>query len=202
MKRIAVLASGHGTLFEFISEGLSRRMPQAEVSALITDRRSCGAAEKASARNIPVIVVSRKDPVKYKSGLAEAFRRLDCDLYVLAGFLGIIPEEITREFSGRIINTHPALLPCFGGIGFYGLRVHETVINSGARVTGCTVHFVTERVDGGPIIAQRCVEVLDKDTPESLAERVKEVERPLLLQVVVNLLSKEFSISGNRVFIE
>ena len=202
MKRIAVLASGHGTLFEFVVRGLMRDAPHIVVSALITDRKSSGAAERASSMNIPVIVIGRKEPERYRYNLMKIFTDLDCDLFVLAGFLGIIPSEITEKFSGRIINSHPALLPCFGGMGYYGLKVHQHVIDSGAKVTGCTVHFVTGKVDGGPIIAQRCVEVHDDDTAETLSERVKDVERPLLLHVIISLLSGRASVSGNRVTIE
>jgi phosphoribosylglycinamide formyltransferase-1 len=118
---------------------------------------------------------------------------------VLAGFLKILSGSFIRAFPNRIINIHPSLLPCFGGKGFYGEKVHKSVIESGARISGCTVHFVTEDVDLGPIIDQESVPVLDRDTPEQLAMRIHPVEHELLVRSIRLLVSGRYEIIGKRV---
>ena len=117
---------------------------------------------------------------EFYARLTKLFKAEGIDYILLAGWLKIIPESFISAFEDRIVNIHPSLLPSFGGKGYYGLRVHEAVLDYGAKVSGCTVHFVTAEVDGGAIIAQECVRVLNDDTPETLQQRVLAVEHMLL----------------------
>ncbi len=197
MKKLVVLASGQGTIFRYILEHLGKELPDTTVTALISDKSSCGAIDVAHSNDIQTIITRRW--LKQAQNLEAAFEYTNADLYVMAGFLSILPPAVVQKWKLKIINTHPSLLPCFGGKGFYGEKVHAKVIESGAKITGCTVHFVTEDIDGGPIIAQKSVEVLDSDTPSSLADRVKPVERELLVSSIRALLFQKFRISGQRV---
>jgi phosphoribosylglycinamide formyltransferase-1 len=147
---------------------------------------------------MPVQVIDRKDQF-FRKRLEDELLKINPDFIVLAGFLSILPDSILDNFRHRIINTHPALLPCFGGMGMYGLRVHRAVIESGARYSGCTIHLVTGEVDGGPIIAQSIVEVKDNDTAESLSDRVKEAEHLLMTETLRKLLTSDYAVSGKRV---
>ena len=187
---IAVFASGEGTNFQSIIDAISDGSVRARISALISNRSDCGAVRRAREAEIPSFHFS------WKKESEANFRNLGS---VLAGFLRIMPPEIIAQFSMRIINTHPSLLPCFGGMNFYGEKVHASVISSGARFSGCTTHFVTGNVDGGPIISQAVVPVLDDDDPESLAARIKEVEHQNLITSINLILSGNYRIEGNRV---
>ncbi len=197
MKKLAVLASGRGTTFEYILNHLGSSLPDTAVTALITDKSNAGALGIAESRGIKTIITRKW--LKQAENLEIAFEQVNADLYVLAGFLSILPQKVVEKWKNRIINTHPSLLPCFGGMGYYGEKVHSKVLESGVRITGCTVHFVTDDVDGGPIIAQQAVEVLDNDTPETLSERVKVVEKDLLISTIKKLLTSKYSVSGQRV---
>jgi phosphoribosylglycinamide formyltransferase 1 len=180
--RIAVLASGSGTnlqaLLDYLDAlGGARR---AEVVVVGSDRRDAGALARARARGIATALIDPRD-----GALLDAL--LDAhaiDLVVLAGYLKLVPRTTAMRFRGRMLNVHPALLPAFGGPGMYGLRVHRAVLESGARVSGATVHFVDEAYDRGAIIAQWPVPVFEEDGPEELAARVLRVEHVLLPRVV------------------
>ncbi len=198
-KRIAVLASGLGTTFEYIVESCKKKELDAEVSCLGSDRESSGASIKAKLEGIETLLIFTESEESFLLSLHGLVKRHSPDVIVLAGFNKILPSAFVREQRLRIINTHPALLPCFGGKGMYGMHVHRKVIESGARISGCSVHFVDEGVDTGPIIAQETVDIDDIDTPNSLAEKVKAIEKPLLVKSLQRILFSEYSIVGKRV---
>jgi phosphoribosylglycinamide formyltransferase-1 len=193
--KIVVMASGEGTTFQEIYQACSYGRINAEVVALISDRLDSGAVVKAGKLNVPVIHYS----LTKKEIIIRELEKLKPDLIVLAGFLKILPEEFIDNFAGKIVNTHPSLLPCFGGKGMYGINVQHAVLKSGTKVTGCTIHLVDKDVDHGPIIAQETVPVLSTDTPESLQIRVHSVELGLYVDAISTLLKFDHTIVGNRV---
>lgn len=200
-KRIVVLASGEGTNFQALADAVAKGELDAEIVGLISDRKGAGALKRARDHGIKAISFPRTEENRetYFRELGTKIENLNPDLIVTAGFMKILPTWLVEKYLYKIINTHPALLPCFGGPGFYGHRVHEKVLESGARVSGCTVHFVTPDVDAGPIILQAPVEVLDNDTPESLSERVKLIEHDVLVRAAGIVLKGDIEISGKRV---
>ena len=177
-RRVAVLASGGGSNLQALLEYLDSpgRARAAEVTLVASDRAGAGALERAHGRGITACAL---DAVARGSGLLALLESHSIDLVALAGYLRLVPNEVTRAYRGRIVNVHPALLPAFGGPGMYGERVHAAVLASGARVSGVTVHFVDEVYDRGAIIAQWPVPVVAGDTPLSLAARVLAVEHLL-----------------------
>lgn len=177
--RIAVLASGGGSNLEALLEHLERRGDRrgGDVVVVISGRPGAGALERARRRGIAT-------DVEPPDAIAGALRVHDVNLVVLAGYLSLVPDDVTRSHHGRMLNVHPALLPAFGGKGLYGARVHRAVLDAGVRVSGATVHFVDAHYDRGPIAAQWPVPVVDGDTPETLAARVLRVEHLLLPRVV------------------
>lgn len=198
--RVAVLASGGGTNFQSLIDRLHRPEDQpVRIVRLLAGRPGIGAIERARAAGIPPAVFDpdatdggEASPRAHEEWLREALDRAEPDLVTLAGYLRLVPPSIVDRYRGRMINLHPALLPCFGGEGMYGMRVHEAVLESGARVTGATVHFVDEEYDQGAIIAQWPVPVRLGDDPETLAERVLEVEHRLLPAVVRAFADRAF----------
>lgn len=200
-KRLLVLASGEGTNFQAIIDAVSAGRLDARIVGLISDRRECGALKRAEKSRIEAISLPRteRNRDRYFRDLLELIRSRNPDLIVLAGFMKILPTWLVEEFPFRIVNTHPSLLPCFGGPGFYGNKVHEKVMESGARISGCTVHFVTPDVDAGPIILQEAVEVQDDDTAETLSGRIKEREHDALVRAIRIILSGNYEIDGKRV---
>ncbi len=179
--RVAVFASGGGTNLQTL---LDRCRPpeEARVGLVVSDKASAGALERARSAGVETEVVA--DPSD-GAAIVDLLARAQTDLIVLAGYLKLVPLEVVRAFDGRLINIHPALLPAFGGKGMYGMRVHRAVIESGATISGVTVHLVNEEYDRGTIVAQWPVPVLADDTPESLAARVLVVEHELLPAVVL-----------------
>jgi|YelNatPaOPRAMG01_1025707.scaffolds.fasta_scaffold12347_5 phosphoribosylglycinamide formyltransferase-1 len=197
-KKIAVLASGTGTTFQYILDA-SRGVLAADIVVLASDRKGCGAVLRAESASIPVLHLLTKHLDEAIGSLESIFNQYNPDIAVLAGYNRILPASFVESHREKIINTHPALLPCFGGKGMYGLNVHRAVIEGGAKFSGCTVHFVDTGVDTGPIIAQAIVQVSDTDTPESLSEKVKAVEKPLLVSTISRLLYDPYRIEGKRV---
>ena len=181
--RVAVLASGGGSNLEAILAHLDALGPQraAEVVLVASDRIGAGALEKARARSVEAVhVVASADGPAVDALLREH----DIALIALAGYVKLVPAEVTRRFRGRMVNVHPGLLPAFGGHGLYGLRVHRAVLEAGAAISGATIHFVDEVYDRGPIIAQWPIPVAPDDTAESLANRVLAVEHALYPRVL------------------
>ncbi len=179
--RIAVAISGRGSNLEALLRALRPGAPAA-VSLVVSDRIEAAGLAHARAREIPVKVLSSaEDAGEWLDTLQEH----QIDLLVLAGYLRLVPGAVVAAYRGRIINTHPSLLPAFGGKGMYGERVHQAVLASGARETGVTIHLVDEVYDRGPILAQSRVPVLRDDTPDRLAARVLEAEHRLLPAAVL-----------------
>ena len=182
LKKIAVFASGGGTDFQsVIDENL--RAPFCEITHLVASKPNIGAIERAKKHGIQTLVYDKDSGETldaFYARITQALNAAGVEYLLLAGWLKIIPEAFIAAFEDRIVNIHPSLLPSFGGKGYYGLRVHEAVLAYGAKVSGCTVHFVTAEVDGGAIIAQRSVPVENDDTPETLQQRVLAVEHQLL----------------------
>lgn len=196
--QIVVLASGNGTTFEAILNAAKDGRISGTVRMLICNRKEAGVVERARRLGVEFTIVNNSGEPLFED-LRKLFESLKPDLIVLAGFMRILSADIIGKYGDRMINTHPALLPCFGGEGFYGDRVHKAVIESGAKISGCTVHFVTEEVDGGPIIAQQPVPVLDSDDYRSLAAHVHGIEKDLLVESIEKVLTVPYTVSGQRV---
>ena len=193
--RIAVLVSGGGTnLGAMIEAERAGIIKNGEIKLVISNNPNAYALERAKAAGIPTALA-----VKRELGSAEAFEAKikallsenEIDLIVLAGFMSILSESFTRDYPRRIINVHPALIPAFAGKGYYGLHVHEAVLEYGCKVSGATVHFVNEIPDGGEIILQKAVRVLKNDTPETLQKRIMKEAEWKLLPRAVELVSRE-----------
>ncbi|MCL7974635.1 MAG: phosphoribosylglycinamide formyltransferase [marine benthic group bacterium] len=184
--QIAVFVSGSGTNLQALLDRFSPSSAAGpRVSRVVASRPGIGAIARAEQAGVPWSVLpAGVDSDSLAEAMLNELELAGADLLVLAGFLKLIPEPVVRAHRGRILNIHPALLPAFGGPGMYGRRVHEAVLQSGARISGATVHIVDEQYDHGPIVAQWPVPVLEHDDPETLAARVLEVEHRLLPEVV------------------
>lgn len=171
--RIAVLISGGGTTLRNLIDKIKKSQLAAKIELVISSSSQARGLEYAHAASIPTLVVPQKQfasPAEFSQATFEPCRQAGVHLVVMGGYLKHVP--IPPDFERRVVNIHPALLPSFGGKGFYGRHVHEAVLESGARLSGCTVHFVDNEYDHGPIILQKTVPVLDDDTPDTLAARV------------------------------
>lgn len=190
MLKTIVCVSGGGTNLQAILDAIdSGGITNTEIIAVISNNAGAKALNRAEEHGIPGILMSPKnygDREQFNHAFTEKMCELDPDLIVLAGFLVKIPEEMVKKFSDRIVNIHPALIPSFCGVGYYGLKVHEKVLERGVKVTGATVHFVNEGMDEGPIIAQKAVTVEEDDTPEVLQRRVMEQAEWILLPAAID----------------
>lgn len=189
MKKLVVFASGSGSNFQAIIDSVNRGDIQAQIAGLITTKPHAGAVQRANHHQIPVAVIPETPEGLYTKTIHKQLSAWQPDLIILAGFLKKIPDSVVRLYPDSIINIHPSLLPKFGGKGFFGLRVHQAVLQASEKETGCTVHYVNERYDDGTIIAQKKVPVLPGDTPETLAGRVLAQEHKLLPSVIANLIN-------------
>ena len=191
MVRIAVLVSGGGTNLQALIDAQSRgELKNGRIAAVLSSRPDAYALERAARAGIPGYVVARKDFASNREmtiALVDKLRELNIGLVVLAGFLHILTGEMVAAFPNAILNVHPALIPSFCGAGYYGLHVHEAALAYGVKLTGATVHFVNEEPDGGPIVLQKAVEILEGDTPEVLQRRVMEEAEWILLPQAVSL---------------
>lgn len=204
MKRIAVFASGGGTDFQSVIDANAKEH-FCEIVCLIASKAGIGAIERAQRCGIPHAVYAKKDYPDIEELYRELAYRLNMqgvDYIVLAGWLKIIPQSFIEAFKDRIINIHPSLIPAFCGSGYYGLKVHRAVIDYGAKISGCSVHFVNEVPDGGAIIAQSAVKVDEDDTPESLQAKILEVEHRLLPECVKQLCLGNIVKEGRKVIIK
>lgn len=207
MLKVAVCVSGGGTNLQAILDGIeSGSITNTGIRLVISNKPGVYALERAAKKEIPTAVLV---PKEYESreafgeALIETLKNAAIDLVVLAGYLVILPENFVRAYQGRIINIHPSLIPSHCGPGYYGLRVHESVLARGNKVTGATVHFVDEGTDSGPIIAQKAVEVGQDDTPEILQRRVMEQAEWVILPKVIDWIANgKIKITDNRVRIE
>lgn len=206
MKRIAVLVSGGGTNLQALIDAKSRgEIPEGEFAAVISSSPDAFALKRAEGAGIPTFVIDRKAYASNRemtvalTGLLQAQR---IDLVVLAGFMYILTGELVEAYPNAIINIHPALIPSFCGAGCYGLHVHEKALEYGVKLSGATVHFVSEECDGGPIILQKAVPVEEGDTPETLQRRIMEQAEWILLPRAVDLFCRDkLSVEGRRVHI-
>ncbi|HJR17345.1 MAG TPA: phosphoribosylglycinamide formyltransferase [Gemmatimonadales bacterium] len=179
--RIAVAISGRGSNLEALLRALGTDAP-ATIVVVLSDKADAAGLVHARSHGIPVSILSRPAD---SSAWLDPLRKYAVDLIVLAGYLKLVPAAVVAAYRGRIINTHPSLLPAFGGKGMYGRKVHEAVLSSGARETGVTVHLVNEAYDSGAVLARTRVPILQGDTPDRLASRVLEAEHRLLPAVVL-----------------
>lgn len=204
MLRVLVLVSGGGTNLQAIIDSVAAgKINNVELIGVISNNKTVKSLERAKNAGIPAVSISPKDfadrELFNEAFLAEV-DRFAPDLIVLAGFLVAIPAKMVEKYSNRIINIHPSLIPSFCGVGYYGLKVHEKVLERGAKVTGATVHFVNEGMDEGPIIAQKAVYVEEEDTPEVLQRRVmEEAEWILLPQAIDDIANGRICVIDNKV---
>jgi len=192
LKNIAVFVSGGGTDLQSIIDAVQEGSLKVNISLVIGSKAGIYALERAKSVGIPVHVFCKNDYENLSAMYEDVIFLLKLskiDYIVLAGYLSILSPNIINAFEGRIINVHPALLPKFGGKGYYGMRVHEAVIASGEKISGATVHYVDEGTDTGKIISQGIVPVFPDDTPETLQKRVLELEHKLLPQTLAELLN-------------
>lgn len=190
---LAVFVSGGGSNFKSIHAAILDGRINGKVSCVVSDKPECGGCDYARTHGIPVLAYPKSkkfapdglDPPEMVSQL----KSFGVDYVLLAGYLKLLPEELVQAFPRAIVNIHPALLPAFGGKGYYGMKVHEAVVRSGARVSGPTIHFVDEKFDNGPIVAQSVVPVYHTDSPKELQERVLKEEHKLYPEVVSALCS-------------
>ena len=195
MLKMAVLVSGGGTNLQAIIDAIeSGKITNAEISVVISNNAGAYALKRAEKYGIEARCIS---PKQYESrqafneALLAALQSYQVDLVVLAGCLVVIPEIMVKAYPNRIINIHPALIPSFCGTGYYGLKVHEAVLERGVKVTGATVHFVDEGTDTGPIILQKAVEVKEDDTPEVLQRRVMEQAEWVIMPQAIDLIAND-----------
>jgi len=184
---IAVIASGEGTTLQAVLDACEQGRLDARVGLVISNNSGSGALRRAAAAAVPTAHLSSKahpEPTALDEAMKTRLDQAEVDVVLLAGFMKKLGPQTLAAYAGRIVNTHPALLPKFGGPGMYGEHVHRAVLASGDRVSGATVHLVTAEYDEGPIIAQRTVEVRAGDTPETLAQRVQTTERDLVVDVL------------------
>ena len=207
MLKLAVLVSGGGTNLQSIIDSIADgRITNAEIKVVISNNKNAYALERAAKAGIPAKALSPKDFTDreaFNEALLQALIDSEADLIVLAGCLVVIPPKIVEHFKNRIINIHPSLIPPFCGKDYYGLKVHEGVLNRGVKVTGATVHFVDDGTDTGPIILQKAVEVHQDDTPKSLQLRVLEEADWVIMPRAIDLIANgKVKVEGGKALIE
>lgn len=207
MLKLAVLVSGGGTNLQAIIDSIADgRITNAEIKVVISNNKNAYALERAAKAEIPAKALSPKDFTDreaFNDALLQALIDSEADLVVLAGCLVVIPPKIVEHFRNRIINIHPSLIPSFCGKDYYGLKVHEGVLNRGVKVTGATVHFVDDGTDTGPIILQKAVEVHQDDTPKSLQLRVMEEAEWVIMPRAIDLIANgKVKVEGGKALIE
>ncbi|KAI4442710.1 Phosphoribosylglycinamide formyltransferase [Schaedlerella arabinosiphila] len=193
MLNVVVMVSGGGTNLQAIIDAVDNgTITNTRLAGVISNNKNAYALERARIRGIPAQCVSPKDyeeRAQFNRKLLEAVDAYEPDLVVLAGFLVVIPPEMTAKYKNRMINIHPSLIPSFCGTGYYGLKVHEAALERGVRVVGATVHFVDEGTDTGPILLQKAVEVKQGDTPKELQRRVMEQAEWKILPRAIDLIA-------------
>ena len=207
MKNIVVLVSGGGTNLQALIDAEKRgEIKGGKITCVISSKPDVYALERAKRNGISTRVIPRKeyaDVASYTKAVTDALVEEKADLVVYAGFMTILDEQVVKAFPYKMMNVHPALIPSFCGKGFYGLHVHEAVLESGVKLTGATVHFVTEVCDGGPIILQGAVPVMNGDTPEILQKRVMEQAEWKLLPKAVSLFCEDrTTIRDGKAFVD
>ncbi len=200
--RIAVLVSGGGTNLQALIDAAGRgELPHGELALVVSNNKDAFALERAERAGIETAVCLRakgEARADFEARLVEILEAHRIDMLILAGFMAILSADFVARWPDRIINVHPSLIPSFCGEGFYGLRVHEAALNYGVKVTGATVHYVNEIPDGGRIIAQKAVDILPDDTPETLQRRVMEQAEWILLPRAAESVAKELGMRNEE----
>ena len=207
MLKLAVLVSGGGTNLQAIIDAISAgKITNACISVVISNNANAYALERARAHGIEALCISPKDfesREAFNQAFLDKLNSYNVDLVVLAGFLVVLPEMMIKEYTNRIVNIHPSLIPSFCGTGYYGLHVHEAALKRGVKISGATVHFVDEGTDTGPIIMQKPVEVRPDDTPEVLQRRIMEQAEWQIMPKVIDLIAHDkVHVKDGRVFVE
>ncbi|MDF1617049.1 phosphoribosylglycinamide formyltransferase [Petrocella sp. FN5] len=205
MLKVGILVSGGGTNLQAIIDRIeNQEIKNAKIVTVVSNRKKAYALERAKKHGLstswisPITYETRED---FDQALINHFQALEVDLVVLAGYLVVLGSRFINAYRNRIINVHPSLLPAFSGDGFYGLRVHEAALDRGVKVSGATIHFVDEGTDTGPIVAQKTVEVLETDTPETLQKRIMEEAEWQLLPEVINQIARgQLEVIHGKVF--
>jgi phosphoribosylglycinamide formyltransferase 1 len=197
--RLAVCVSGEGTTLQNLIDRIKSRKLRAEIVQVVASRPRIGAIARAEAARIPLALANyhARSPAEFSKSVFNPIRHSHSDLVILAGFLALL--RIPPDYQGRVINVHPSLIPAFCGKGFYGSKVHNAVLESGVKVSGCTVHFVDDSYDRGPIIIQRPVPVIENDTAQTLAARVFKEECKALPDAITLYAEGGLEIHGRRV---
>ena len=204
---LAVLLSGGGTTFQYIQDRIDDGSLPAVVDVVVSSRPGVAGLQRAANHGIPHFVVDRKQfaghgerlEEEMSRAIADILSRYPVELIVLAGFMTRLSSEFVRQWPNRIMNTHPALVPAFCGAKFYGDRVHASVVEYGAKFSGCTIHFVDEEYDHGPIVLQKVVPVEDDDTAQTLGDRVRHEEKILYVEAIRLFAEGRLKIEGRRV---
>lgn len=207
MYNIGVLVSGSGSNLQAIIDSIqNNEITNGTIKTIVSNKKDVYALERAKKHNIPHTVILRKNyntTEKFDESILNHMKENKIDFIVMAGFLAIVGQKLINSYKNKIINIHPSLIPSFCGKNYYGLKVHEEVLKRGVKITGATVHFVTEEVDGGPIILQKAIKVKQNDTKESLQERVKvEAEWKLLPKAIKLLTDDMITINDNKTIIK
>lgn len=193
MLNIAVCVSGGGTDLQSIIDACEAGKINGQIRLVISNRKKAYGLERARLHGI------QAEWIKDEDEILKRFEEEKIDVVVLAGYLAIVGDKLLAQYKNRIINIHPSLIPSFCGPGFYGMHVHEAVFKRGVKVSGATVHFVTGKVDGGPIILQRAVDISDLETPEDIQARVLEIEHEILPEAVALYCEGRVSVENERV---
>ncbi len=199
--RLAVCVSGEGTTLQSLIDQIAGQRLHAEIGVVVASRPRIGAIARAEAAGIPLALAqrTRRSGGGFSDSVFDPIRSARADLVILAGFLSLL--KIPDDYRGRVLNVHPSLIPAFCGQGYYGRKVHQAVIESGVKVSGCTIHFVDDAYDSGPIILQRVVQVRDNDRAESLAIRVFKEECKALAEAITLYAEGRIGVQGRRVSI-
>lgn len=183
--KLAVFCSGLGTTFDYFC-----KHPQLEVLLLVTDNPVCGAIEQAKKYKIPYQIISKKNYSNHSiwdQAILNAVQKYPVDLIILSGYLSLVGPLLLSKYKNRILNSHPALLPKYGGKGMYGIHVHRAVLENNESKTGSTIHFVNEKYDEGLVLAQKEILISENDTPQTLQDKVKQVEKSLYADTIIKV---------------
>lgn len=189
--RLGVLISGSGSNLQAIIDAINEKKIEAKINIVISSNDQAFGIVRAKKNNIPVTVINKKTTNDVSGEILKCLSSHNVDLIVLAGYLGIISPTIINKYQNKIINIHPSLLPKHGGKGMYGIHVHEDVLKDKETISGATVHYVTDKIDGGKIILQKTVPVESNDTPKTLAERVLTVEHNVLVEAIKLIINQQ-----------
>lgn len=195
--KLAVFSSHSGSNFQAIIDAIKNNELDAQIVCLVTNNSNAYCIERAKTNNIPYYHISSKthpNEEDYVNAILTVLENHQVDLIILAGYMKIVPQKVIQKYKNRILNIHPALLPKFGGKGMYGINVHQAVLNAGEKITGATVHLVDEIYDNGRILSQMQVEVLPEDTPETLSQRVLEIEHILYPKTIQEIIEGKINL--------